>query len=41
MGFTPRERLEGLHFEFADWHGANKALEVSTIILITTKSTVL
>ena len=30
-GFTPRERLEVLHFEFADWHGMNKALDVSTM----------
>lgn len=28
-GFTPKERLEGLNFQFADWHGVNKALEVS------------
>lgn len=28
-GFTPEERLEGLHFEIADWHGGNKFLEVS------------
>ena len=25
-GFTPDERLEGLHFEIADWHAGNKAL---------------
>ena len=30
-GFTPKERLEGLNFEFADWHGVNKALEVSDV----------
>ena len=29
-GFTPEERLEGLHFEIADWHGGNKFLEVSS-----------
>ena len=28
-GFSPEERLEGLHFEIADWHGGNKFLEVS------------
>lgn len=27
-GFTPKERLEGLHFEMADWHGVNKCLGV-------------
>jgi len=27
-GFTPEERLEGLHFEIADWHGGNKVTEV-------------
>ena len=27
-GFTPEERLEGLHFEVADWHAGNKFLEV-------------
>ena len=32
-GFTPQERLDGLHFEFADWHGTNKALEVSKMFL--------
>jgi hypothetical protein len=31
-GFTPKDRLEGLHFEFADWHGVNKALEVSIVL---------
>ena len=28
-GFTPEGRLEGLHFEIADWHAGNKALRVS------------
>eukprot|EP00794_Sanderia_malayensis_P019677 gene19677-21623_t len=28
-GFERKERLEGLHFEFADWHGINKGLEVA------------
>ena len=28
-GFTPKQRLDGLHFEFADWHGVNKCLDVS------------
>ena len=27
-GFDPAERLDGLHFVFADWHGISKALEV-------------
>lgn len=27
-GFTKEERLEGLHFEIADWHAGNKFLEV-------------
>jgi hypothetical protein len=27
-GFTSEERLEGLHFEAADWHAGNKFLEV-------------
>lgn len=27
-GFTPEERLQGLHFEIADWHSGNKFLEV-------------
>ena len=26
--FTPEERVEGLHFEIADWHAGNKFLEV-------------
>ncbi len=28
-GFTPKDRLEGLHFEMADWHGVNKCLAVT------------
>lgn len=28
-GFTPEERLEGLHLEIADWHAGNKFLKVS------------
>lgn len=28
-GFTPEQRLDGLHFEVADWHAGNKFLEVS------------
>ena len=31
-GFTPEERLEGLHFEVADWHAGNKFLEVCLCI---------
>ena len=27
-GFTKEERLEGLHFEVADWHAGNKFLQV-------------
>ena len=27
-GFTPEDRLDGLHFEIADWHAGNKFLEV-------------
>lgn len=27
-GFTPKERLEGLHLEIADWHAGNKFLKV-------------
>lgn len=27
--FTPEDRLEGLHFEVADWHAGNIFLEVS------------
>ena len=28
-GFSPDDRLDGLHFEIADWHAGNKFLEVS------------
>ena len=31
-GFTAEERLDGLHFEVADWHAGNKFLEVSYTI---------
>ena len=27
-GFTPEERLEGLHLEIADWHAGNKFFKV-------------
>ena len=27
-GFSAEERIEGLHFEVADWHAGNKFLEV-------------
>ena len=27
-GFTPEEKLEGLHLEIADWHAGNKFLKV-------------
>lgn len=27
-GFTPKERLDCLHFEMADWHAVNKCLGV-------------
>ena len=33
-GFTPEERLEGLHFEVADWHAGNKAISVSRVALV-------
>ncbi len=33
-GFTAEERLEGLHFEVADWHAGNKFLEVRYFVLI-------
>ena len=29
-GFTPEERLEGLHLEVADWHAGNKFLKVTS-----------
>ena len=29
-GFPAEERLDGLHFEVADWHAGNKFLEVFT-----------
>lgn len=29
-GFTPEERMEGLHLEIADWHAGNKFLKVQT-----------
>ena len=32
-GFTPEERLEGLHFEIADWHGGNKFTKVGRSFL--------
>lgn len=33
-GFTPEERLEGLHFEIADWHAGNKFLQVNDIFFL-------
>ena len=27
-GFSPDDRLDGLHFEIADWHAGNKFLEI-------------
>lgn len=27
-GFTPEERLEGLHLEIGDWHAGNRFLKV-------------
>jgi hypothetical protein len=33
-GFTSEERLEGLHFEVADWHAGNKFLEVNTLLMV-------
>ena len=32
--FTAEERLEGLHFEVADWHAGNTFLEVGYFVLI-------
>lgn len=32
-GFTPEERLEGLHLEIADWHAGNKFLKVRCTFL--------
>ena len=31
-GFTAEERLEGLHFEIADWHAGNKFLQVNYLL---------
>lgn len=30
-GFTTEERLDGLHFQIADWHAGNKFLQVNII----------
>lgn len=27
-GFTPEERMDGLHCEIADWHAGNKILKI-------------
>ena len=32
-GFTQEDRVEGLHFEVADWHAGNKFLEVGIFIV--------
>ena len=32
-GFTPEERLDGIHCEVADWHSGNKALSVRILKL--------
>ncbi|XP_068670229.1 uncharacterized protein [Montipora foliosa] len=37
-GFTPEERLEGLHLEIADWHAGNKFLKVAFHNFYNTKS---
>lgn len=34
IGFTPEERLDGLHFQIADWHSSNKFLQVNIQALI-------
>ena len=46
-GFTPEERLDGLHLEIADWHAELKFLSVSycfntntTVKSITLKNTI-
>ena len=31
-GFEPDERLDGVHFEIADWHAGNKFIKVRTNI---------
>ena len=31
-GFASKDRLEGLHFEIADWHGVNKSLAVRIFV---------
>ena len=31
-GFTPEDRVEGLHLEVADWHAGNKFLEVFEVV---------
>ena len=36
-GFTPKDRLEGLHFEVADWYGVNKSLAVKTFVYFVLK----
>ena len=33
-GFTPQERLDGLHVEIADFHGGMKFLQVCRSILL-------
>ena len=30
-GFTPEEKLDGLHLEVADWHAGNKFLKASNM----------
>ncbi|XP_078363701.1 uncharacterized protein LOC144647887 [Oculina patagonica] len=37
-GFTPEERLEGIHLEIADWHSGNKFLKVAFKNFYDTKS---
>ena len=31
-GFTPQDRLDGLHFEIADFHGGMKFLQVNAVL---------
>ena len=37
-GFAPNDRLEGLHFEMADWHGDNKSLAVQNFLNVVFQS---
>lgn len=32
-GYTPEERLEGMHFQIGDWHAGVKILSVSFVVV--------